>query len=674
MTKVSVIVLCWNHCEDLTIPFVQNFLETTSFAENNCELILFNNGSTDGTKKYLDSLEFDDCIKVIHSGTNLGFGGGNNKALEKASGEYVLFLNNDVKIHDKNWLRKLLEEAGENKFVGAQFVDGNSATEFRHMMRPYLNGWCLMVPRSFLNQFGGFSPDFGLGYFEDVELCQRAMANAYVLKEVKIEVEHLGSKSSNDQLDISDQFLFNRLVYRNLMYNHEKGKKLRIVFFCPGMYPFTDSDYEGKGVGGAEASLILLTRELAKLGFVVDIYNSTEVEGNFGGVNYINLANFVYTDYSDIFVLFRNSMLGLEAVNSPLKLFWSCDQETTRDWEFEVIPYIDRVIAISPYHKKYLVEHHPISEDIIDVVDLGIKESDYIKEPQKVKQKMIFCSVPKRGLENLVRIYFRIKEKFPESSLVITSDYRLWGAEPLNEEFRAKFQNMPGVTFLGKVDRSELVKHQLESEIMAYPCNYDENFCISAMECIAAGAVPITTSIGALPTTVADSGIIIKGDPATQPYLDKFLEAVTNFFVNQEKLDAIRREGRNRALKLYTWSYLAKEQWDKRLKKLLATKMTTYKPNYCDKCKEQFSNAFEFVKHKTKSHPIESKKANYYPEAPKIEVLIKTSRGIELDIGGRRWNGTELKVPQEMASDVVRILNEAYGQGIIIDTKMDVIT
>ena len=39
-----------------------------------------------------------------------------------------------------------------------------------------------------------------------------------------------------------------------------------------------------------------------------------------------------------------------------LSLFWSCDQHTTNDWEYEVEPYIDATIAISEYHKQYLTD------------------------------------------------------------------------------------------------------------------------------------------------------------------------------------------------------------------------------------------------------------------------------------------------------------------------------
>ena len=46
----------------------------------------------------------------------------------------------------------------------------------------------------------------------------------------------------------------------------------------------------------------------------------------------------------------------------------------------------------------------------------------------KIKNRLIFTSVPGRGLDNLLRIYPTIENAIPDVSLAITSDYRLWGA------------------------------------------------------------------------------------------------------------------------------------------------------------------------------------------------------------------------------------------------------
>src|SRR3990167_8366926 len=125
---------------------------------------------------------------------------------------------------------------------------------------------------------------------------------------------------------------------------------------------------------------------------------------------------------------------------------------------------------------------------------------------------MIFCSVPNRGLSTLAMAYPRIKKEIPDASLVITSDYRLWGIpNAANEQYIRSFMGIDGVRFLGAIPRMEMVSEQLKADVQAYPCNYEELFCYSVAECQVAGAYPITSNIGALGTT--NMGKLVGGNP-----------------------------------------------------------------------------------------------------------------------------------------------------------------
>lgn len=519
---ISVIVPLWNHLADLTIPFIAKMRECSG----DWELILVDNGSKDGTWKYISKIaKIDKRIKPIRSKVNLGFGGGNNLGYLHSKREEVCFISNDVVIFDKLFLLKLssaLATHKEKALLGPQYVDYNQLTSFKLRPTPYIAGWCMYGSRELFNKVVAlngfydnrpqiFDEDFGKAYFEDVWLSQQAVSLGYKLKEVPLDLQHLVSKSS-DQINIVKQMRYaqakflNKMVYLNL----QKKKTKRIVFYCPGVpYRFIDEDYEGKGVGGAEASLILLSRELAKFGFQVEIYNRTMKTGKFGGVYYNHLSEFRHTDYCDYFILYRSFHPAVKVTNAVFKIFWSCDQYTDPAgiWNSQIFPYVDKAIVISPFHKKYLDKHYKTRKKV-EVIDLGIKWSDYKKPIKKIPGKAIFCSVPDRGLDRLIKMAPQIKKQVPNFKLVITSDYRLWGCpEPRNENFREMVRkvNKEGyINFLGKIERKELVKHQKESELMIYPCNYDECFCISAMECMAAGTVPVAIKKGALSTTIGE--------------------------------------------------------------------------------------------------------------------------------------------------------------------------
>ncbi len=65
------------------------------------EVIVVDNGSTDGTGSYLAELErLDARVHVRRNGTNAGFGAATNAAVSHARGRIVVFLNNDTIVPD----------------------------------------------------------------------------------------------------------------------------------------------------------------------------------------------------------------------------------------------------------------------------------------------------------------------------------------------------------------------------------------------------------------------------------------------------------------------------------------------------------------------------------------------------------------------------------------------
>lgn len=536
---VSIIVPCWGNpglAHDLA-----RTMQRTSGIE--WELILVDNGG--GTE------DWDlPNVRIVKAPHNLGFSGGNNFGASHAKGDTLLFLNNDVIIDRDVWLTQLAEECKEGQLSGAHLVTDNDWTKVRGQRTEYLNGWCVMIKKSDFEKIGGWETGFGLGWFEDVWLSARATALGMKLKEVKgVWITHLGSKTIMD-----GRLEANKLMRHAEGYYHQKMMNLipkRVVFLCSGNYPFSDESWEGKGTGGAEAALILLTRELAKRGWTVDVYNLPETIGEQNGVNYIPLPDFKFYDYADIAVIWRVPVGQIDKINSPCKIFFSCDQQTGGDFMVDILPFVDKVITISPFHRDYFDKRYMPENDYLETIDLGVAWKDYAQPLPKEKNKLLFCSVPKRGLIHLKEIWKYIKKRVPEAKLYITSDYTLWGADPLNEDEKGYFAGDKDVHFLGKVSRKELVKHQLTSEIMVYPCDYDENFCISAAECMAAGCYPVTSTYGALATTVGEDGSLIKGHPRNDSFRRDMAEEVIRLLLNPKELAEKQKNVREVAKKKY---------------------------------------------------------------------------------------------------------------------------
>lgn len=80
------------------------------------ELIIVDNGSVDGSKEVLQRLESKD-LAVIFNKENVGFAGANNLGFEKASGNYILYLNSDTLV-TTNVLGEMVQWMKENPKVG----------------------------------------------------------------------------------------------------------------------------------------------------------------------------------------------------------------------------------------------------------------------------------------------------------------------------------------------------------------------------------------------------------------------------------------------------------------------------------------------------------------------------------------------------------------------------
>jgi glycosyltransferase involved in cell wall biosynthesis len=181
---------------------------------------------------------------------------------------------------------------------------------------------------------------------------------------------------------------------------------------------------------------------------------------------------------------------------------------------------------------------------------------------KKIKNRAIFCSIPDRGLAELHAAWPLILKEVPDATLVITGDYRLWGLSTPNNHFHRLMWTdfVDSVHFLGKVSRKDLVVLQSEAEIMAYPCIYEELFCISAAECQVAGAYPVTSGFGALVTT-NEFGTIISGDPHTPHFISEFTRTIVEHFTSRRgELEEIAPFMMDKAKERFSWRNIA-QRW-----------------------------------------------------------------------------------------------------------------
>jgi GT2 family glycosyltransferase len=191
---VSVIVVNWNGREHLTTCF--RSLEASEYPRERLELILVDNGSTDGSLELMRRLF--PRVRLVALPSNLGFTGGNNAGSEAASGEILVFFNNDMRI-DAGAIPALVAALDDHHPCAAarvlswngrriDFLRGTTSFEARGFQEHYgeprerwldydtttfsPNGGAFAVTRAAYRRCGGFDDRF-FAYYDDVDLGWR---------------------------------------------------------------------------------------------------------------------------------------------------------------------------------------------------------------------------------------------------------------------------------------------------------------------------------------------------------------------------------------------------------------------------------------------------------------------------------------------------------------------
>ena len=193
---VSVVVLSYNNLEFTRACLYS--LEIYS-AYPNLEVIVVDNGSNPETVAFLESWSRGKHRrKLIANQTNAGFAAGNNQGVSAATGEYVVLLNNDTYV-TRGWVRTMLRHLRRNPQLGMvgpvtnnigneakidvayRDMDEMAAVAQSYVTRNLgrrltlrtLACFCVMLERRLYVEVGGLDEGYGLGFFEDDDLCRR---------------------------------------------------------------------------------------------------------------------------------------------------------------------------------------------------------------------------------------------------------------------------------------------------------------------------------------------------------------------------------------------------------------------------------------------------------------------------------------------------------------------
>ena len=148
--KFSIVIPCYNEKDNIKLLLdkfldsIAKFEEDRKFDSNDFELILVDNGSTDGTNDLLKKIndKYWFC-KVVHTRVNLGYGGGIKLGLDHCKGEYIGWTHADLQADPEDVLRGFeicnnnarsdilyIKVDAVKKIYGQNILKGNQTFEF----------------------------------------------------------------------------------------------------------------------------------------------------------------------------------------------------------------------------------------------------------------------------------------------------------------------------------------------------------------------------------------------------------------------------------------------------------------------------------------------------------------------------------------------------------------
>src|SRR3990170_2544486 len=116
LEKVFVVIVNWNGKEFLK-KCLTTVLLNTVYPEY--QVVVVDNGSVDGSVEMVKK-EFS-TVNLIENSENLGFSKANNQGIKHAlfhGAKYVLLLNSDVEIAEKEWLENMVNLSASDSTIG----------------------------------------------------------------------------------------------------------------------------------------------------------------------------------------------------------------------------------------------------------------------------------------------------------------------------------------------------------------------------------------------------------------------------------------------------------------------------------------------------------------------------------------------------------------------------
>ena len=203
------------------------------------ELVIVDNGSTDGTREYFAALSKEIDVKYIRNDRNLGPIIAINQGIRAAKYEYICQMHNDVVIFEYGWLDKIISvmegdpNIGIVCLAGRQYIRKDAGCDENSLKHNLLSiglnppmaetvadvavidGMCFMFTKSLVQKIGLLDETYGMMHFYDMDFSLACIKAGYRNVAVNVLAFHVGNGGTTRRSDFYKNLVPNDLKLYN---------------------------------------------------------------------------------------------------------------------------------------------------------------------------------------------------------------------------------------------------------------------------------------------------------------------------------------------------------------------------------------------------------------------------------------------------------------------------
>ncbi|MBA4142265.1 MAG: glycosyltransferase family 2 protein [Nitrosospira sp.] len=258
LPSIDVVIPVYN-APELTRRCIDSVF--TALGSSVCHIYIQDDASAAPTRLMLDRLPYQR-IHVHHARKNQGFGASVNEAVSRSDAAYVLVLNSDTAVAE-DFVPTLCAALAADPQLAVIIPSGNDYARYdfdQYLRRPggYIQthrfqGHAFLARRGVFEEVGGFDPEFGRGYYEDVDLGRRLEQGGWRLGvHPDARIEHKGGGSFGRGRAFRELVRRNRDLYfsrypearRNILL---LSGSCALTHFPPTLLDMLESVFQGGG-------------------------------------------------------------------------------------------------------------------------------------------------------------------------------------------------------------------------------------------------------------------------------------------------------------------------------------------------------------------------------------------------------------------------------------------